>query len=124
MKRVVFLVMTSLLLAGCTKPQEKPEQVAKNGGGDEKRGRQLIDQYGCTSCHSIPGVEGPKGMIGPPLDHIASRPTLARKFPNTPETMMRWLQDPQAMDPQNAMPNLGITPADSRDITAFLFSIK
>jgi cytochrome c2 len=113
-----------MVLAACSKPQEKAERIAKTGGGDEKRGRQLIDQYGCNSCHSIPGVAGPKGMVGPPLDHIGSRSYLAGKYPNSPETMMRWLQNPQAMDPQNAMPNLGISPADSRDITAFLFSIK
>ena len=104
-----------LLLAACNREQQY---------GDAKRGRQLIEQYGCTACHVIPGVRGPKGMVGPPLDHIGSRTYLAGKFANTPETMTKWLQNPQAMDPQNAMPNLNVTAADSRDITAFLFSLK
>jgi cytochrome c1 len=38
--------------------------------------------------------------------------------------MTKWLQNPQAMDPNNAMPNLGVTPDDSRDIAAFLFTLK
>src|SRR5207245_9716623 len=93
-------------------------------GGDAKRGKQLIDQYGCTACHVIPGVSGPKGMVGPPLEHIGSRTYIAGKLPNTTDNMSKWLQNPQGMDPGNAMPNLNITPVDSRDITAFLYTLK
>jgi cytochrome c1 len=38
--------------------------------------------------------------------------------------MMKWLQNPQALDPNNAMPNLGVTPKDSGDITAYLYTLK
>lgn len=120
MKRAIAIL---LLAVACNKEQ-KYQPMVETGGGDAKKGKQLIDQYGCTSCHVIPGITGPKGMVGPPLDHIASRTYIAGKFPNTKETMTKWLQNPQAMDPQNAMPNLGITPNDSRDITAYLFSLK
>ena len=121
MKRAGILLLA--LALGCHREQKQQPKVA-TAVGDVTRGRALIDQYGCPSCHVIPGIEGPKGMIGPALDHIGSRPTIASKFPNTPETMTKWLQDPQAMDPQNGMPNLNITAADSRDITAYLFSLK
>ena len=124
MRRLWIVIIVVALAAACNKPEQKAEKRAQTGGGDEKKGRQLIDQYGCTACHSIPGIAGPKGMVGPPLDHIGSRSYLAGKFPNTPDTMIKWLQNPQAMDPQNAMPNLGVTPADSRDIAAYLFTIK
>ena len=63
-------------------------------------------------------------MVGPPLDHMASRSLIANKLPNTPQTMIDWLQNPPKYDPQASMPNLGVTPADSRDITAYLFSLK
>lgn len=121
--KIVGVALLLLALA-CSKPQEKYQTMVATGGGNAKHGRQLIDQYGCTACHSIPGVEGPKGMVGPPLDHIASRTYIAGKFPNKPDVLMTWLQNPQGMDPQNAMPNLGVTPADSRDIAAFLYTIK
>lgn len=105
-----------LLLAACSKREDNSAQV--------QRGKLLVSQYGCTACHSIPGVKGPKGMVGPPLEHIATRPYIAGKFPNDAETMAKWLQNPQAMAPGNAMPNLEVTPADSHDIAAFLYTLE
>ena len=92
--------------------------------GDTAHGKQLIEKYGCASCHVIPKIDGPKGMVGPPLEHIASRQIIGGKLTNTPQNMMAWLQNPQMVDPNNSMPNLGVTPADARDITAFLESLK
>ena len=92
--------------------------------GDADHGKQLIDKYGCAACHVIPQIEGPKGMVGPPLEHIASRQIIGGKLTNTPQNMMAWLQNPQMVDPNNSMPNLGVTPADARDITAYLESLK
>jgi cytochrome c2 len=114
MKRLLLL---ALLLASC-----KRETNANNGNID--RGKQLMNQYGCGACHNIRGVPGATGMVGPPLDHIAQRETLAGKYPNTPDVMTKWLQNPQAMDPNSTMPNLGVTPTDARDIAAFLFTLK
>jgi cytochrome c len=122
MKRLT-IVLALLLLVACRK-QEKYQNMTATGGGNADHGKQLITQYGCTGCHVVPGVQGPRGMVGPPLDGIASRSIIAGKVANTPENMIRWLQNPQAMDPNNAMPNLGVTPADARDIAAYLYSLK
>ena len=98
--------------------------ACKQEGGDVSRGKEAIQRYGCNSCHNIPGVPGPKGMVGPPLDHMASRSFIAGKFPNNPQTMIDWLQNPPRYDAQTAMPNLGVTAGDSRDITAYLYTLK
>jgi cytochrome c len=125
MKRGVLILVLLAAVACKDKKMEQYQNMTATGGGNADRGRQLIEEkYGCTACHSIPETKGPKGMVGPPLEHIASRQFLAGKVQNTPQNMMQWLQNPQSMDPQNAMPNLGITPADARDITAFLMSLK
>jgi len=116
----VCCLLSPVLLFGCKPPEDR----TTTGGGNADRGKQLIGQYGCTACHIVPGVQGPRGMVGPPLDHIGSRNMIAGKLPNTPENLMRWLQNPQAMDPMNAMPNLGITPKDSQDIAAYLYTLK
>jgi len=69
-------------------------------------------------------MPGPQGSVGPPLGRIGARSLIAGKFQNSPEIMTQWLQNPQAMDPASSMPNLGVAPADARDITAYLESLK
>lgn len=122
MKRAAAIAVLALLFA-CNKSQER-HQIEMTTGGNPSHGKELITQYGCNACHSIPGIEGPKGMVGPPLDHIASRPFIAGKFQNNVANMTKWLQNPQSMDPQTAMPNLEVTQRDSNDITAYLFTLK
>ena len=120
MRRAALLL---LLLAACSGKRENQSAVA-TGGGNAVHGRMLVQQYGCTSCHIIPGVPGPQGEIGPSLKQVGHRPLIAGKFRNTPQNMMRWLQNPQAMDPKSLMPSLGVTPTDSRDMTAFMYTLR
>ena len=119
MKRIAVL---ALLLAACNR--EQIARIKEETGGDPARGKQIVQQYGCTSCHDIPNVSGPRGMVGPPLTHIALRQIIAGHMPNTPENLIKYLQNPQLVDPQNAMPNLGLTVDQSRDIAAFLYTLK
>jgi cytochrome c1 len=93
-------------------------------GGNPDRGKQLVAQYGCTVCHIIPGIDGPRGMVGPSLEHFGSRTVIGGKIPNTPGNVIRMLQNPQALNATNVMPNLGITPADAKDLAAFLDTLK
>ncbi|HEY4642721.1 MAG TPA: c-type cytochrome [Thermoanaerobaculia bacterium] len=119
MKTFAVCCLLSALLLSC-----KNEDHTTTGGGNADRGKQLVEQSGCTACHIIPGIAGPRGMVGPPLEHLGSRNMIAGKIPNTPDNVIKWLQNPQAMDPQNSMPNLGITPNDAKDIAAFLYTLK
>jgi cytochrome c1 len=93
-------------------------------GGNPYRGKLLIQQYGCGGCHEIPGVDGANAVVGPPLTHIANRVYIAGKVANTPQNMQLWIINPQRIDPKNAMPNLGVTSPDSRDITAYLYTLQ
>lgn len=96
------------------------EQVS---GGDSKAGRLAIAAYGCGSCHVIPGVAGAKGVVGPSLDKLAVRATIAGRLPNAPAAMERWLRHPQAVVPGNGMPEQGITPRNARNMTAYLYTL-
>lgn len=122
MKRLL-IVVTLLALAGCNKRYERNE-VSEVTGGNPQRGEKLVQQYGCQACHTISALPGPRGVVGPPLDHIAVRGYIAGKLPNNAQTMELWLQNPQKLDPQNAMPNLGISAPDAKDIAAYLFTLK
>ena len=88
--------------------------------GDPERGTRLIKDYGCGACHSIPGIREARGKVGPPLGDFAERAYIAGQLPNTPENIIRWIQNPQALEPETAMPNLNVSSADARDIAAYL----
>jgi cytochrome c len=38
--------------------------------------------------------------------------------------MVRWLRQPQAVNPKSAMPDLGVSESDARDIAAFLSTLR
>jgi cytochrome c2 len=98
------------------------EHAATTTEGDPRRGEAMFIQYGCGSCHSIKNVRTATGMVGPPLDGIALRVIIGGHLANTPTNMERWIRDPQHVSPGTAMPDLGVSEGDARDITAFLYT--
>ncbi|HEY9280764.1 MAG TPA: c-type cytochrome [Eoetvoesiella sp.] len=92
--------------------------------GDITAGRRAIQQYLCATCHVIPGIVGARHHVGPPLAGIASRQYIAGVLPNTPANMVHWIRWPTRIDPLSAMPDLGVTEQDARDIAAFLYTLR
>jgi cytochrome c1 len=43
---------------------------------------------------------------------------------NTPANLIRWIQDPPAVDAKTAMPNLHVTETDARDIATYLYTLQ
>ena len=73
----------------------------------------------------IPGIAGAHGDRRTAADRASrARGLLAGIVPNTRDNMVRWLQAPQAIYPEGAMPNLGVTERDARDIAAYLATLK
>jgi cytochrome c len=93
-------------------------------GGDAELGRTAIGVYGCGSCHTIPGVPGADALVGPPLTLFAYRKYIAGMLPNTPDNLVTWIRTPQAVVPGNAMPNMGVSERDARNIAAYLSTLK
>ena len=93
-------------------------------GGDAERGRAQLERYGCGSCHLVPGVASARGQVGPPLDSIAGRAYVGGILPNTADNMVAWIREPQKFAPRTAMPNLGVSEAEGRDMAAYLYTLK
>lgn len=113
---------TALVVVGCSTPGSHVP-AAESHQGDPDRGAKLIAQYGCGSCHEVPGVNGANGLVGPPLTAFGKRSYIAGQLPNNAANLQRWIEDPQAVEPGTAMPNLGVTSIDARDIAAYLLSL-
>jgi cytochrome c1 len=84
----------------------------------------VMTRSSCGACHEIPGVSEADGLVGPPLTHFAQRTMIAGFLPNTPDNLERWVQHPQAVAPGNAMPDLGLSDRDARDVAAYLDRIR
>lgn len=91
--------------------------------GDAAAGRRATERYLCATCHVIPGIIGADHHVGPPLAGVARRAFIAGVLPNTRENMVRWLLQPQQVDPLSAMPAVGLSEQDARDIAAFLATL-
>ncbi|MGH7076933.1 MAG: c-type cytochrome [Acetobacteraceae bacterium] len=90
---------------------------------NSRHGARLIVEAGCGTCHTIPGIPGARGEVGPPLNGIANRTFLAGVLPNTRQDMVLWLMAPQSVVPGNAMPDMNLSKSEARDITAYLFTL-
>ena len=123
--RIVTMLVVALVLARCSDyPSERVASAEHMTGGNVERGRQEIRQYGCASCHTIPGVPGAVATVGPPLDKLSERGYLGGRLANNPANLLLWIRAPQSVDPKTAMPNVGVTERDGRDIAAYLYSLK
>lgn len=91
---------------------------------DPERGKRALEQYACVGCHATPGLVGPEAHVGPTLHGIGSRQTIAGVLVNTPANMERWLLAPREVKPRTAMPDLGVTPRDARDMAAHLATLR
>lgn len=116
------LLVVPAIFSGCGREQTEP--VLMIAGANPERGRAAVREYGCVACHTIPSVRGANGVIGPPLNGIANRVYIAGTLPNTPQNMMRWIQNPLAVNPGTAMPVTGVTQSDARDIASFLYTLS
>jgi cytochrome c2 len=123
-RRVLLLLLVAgpLIASGCSVSATREAEAVT--GGSARRGQTAMGKYGCGACHTIPNVRGANGTVGPPLDRIAARMYLGGHLTNTPANMMKWIQHPQAIDPKNVMPELGVTDQDVKDIAAFLYTLR
>ena len=108
-----------LAILGCS----LSEPYRTVAGGDAARGARALERYGCGACHVIPGVRNADGMVGPPLNWFGRRTMIAGEVANTSDELVAWIMDPQRIEPGTAMPDLGVTATDARDMAAYLYRL-
>jgi putative membrane protein len=101
-----------------------PEESERITGGNPERGAVAIRHYGCAACHTIDGIPGARGTVGPALNGISGRPYIAGVLTNSPANLTRWIQNPQLIDSLTAMPDVGVSDSTARDIVSYLYTLK
>jgi mono/diheme cytochrome c family protein len=91
-------------------------------GGDPAMAPSALTRYGCAGCHTIPGIPGADGQVAPPLAGLRKRVYVGGVLPNTAENLIGWIVEPQRYSPNSAMPPTGISPAEARNVAAYLYA--
>ena len=118
------IALFSLFLLAAACHSQDDDTACQMTGGNVVRGKAAILKYGCGACHTVPGVQGANGLVGPSLAEIGSRMYLAGQLPNTPDNLMQWIREPQKVEIGTAMPNMNVTVGDARDIAAYLYTLR
>lgn len=93
-------------------------------GGDPELGRAVIAAVECGVCHSIPGIAGANGVVGPPLEDFAQRQFIAGIVPNEPGILARCVRDAPSIAQNTGMPDMPITEEEARDVAAYLYTLR
>jgi cytochrome c len=120
----IAAAISIVVVTACGNGNQRQHTAQVTTGGNVLRGADMIQYYGCGSCHIIPGISGAAGLAGPPLSGIGNRIYIAGVLQNTPDNMMRWIENPKAVDEKTVMPYLGVTHRDAADIAGYLYTLQ
>ena len=112
--------LVPLCLAACGR---EPATFEAQTRGNPAEGGRLMHQFGCPACHRIPGVGRADGLVGPSLAGLRERVYLGGVVPNTADNLVTWIQNPRALSPKTAMPNVGASAEQARHMAAYLYSL-
>jgi cytochrome c oxidase subunit II len=120
--RFMFVVVSPEAYSAWVANQQKPAREPT--GAEAVAGKQVIESVGCGSCHAIRGTTL-KGTFGPDLTHFGSRGGIgAYTLTNTPENLLKWIQNPQAVKPECKMPQIPLPLQQQQQLVAYLEELK
>ena len=105
-------------------PTEPPE------GGDTAPGQAVFLGKGCGACHTIEGVDGAVGAIGPNLTHVATNAATRKSGLGAEAYMRESIEDPPAFLVEGFGPLMPgtirstMTDAEFEDLVVFLLAQK
>ncbi|HEX6217998.1 MAG TPA: c-type cytochrome, partial [Sphingomicrobium sp.] len=105
---------------GCKPPPAEQQSMPL---ADAARGKDVIERVGCASCHTISGVDWPKGRAAPHLRGFAQRSLIAGRVPNRPETLAAFIRNAPAVAPGTTMPAMPLSEQESKDVAAYLYEL-
>ena len=100
-----------------------PERAPQLDAGDPQRGLAVIKRVGCASCHAIPGIDLPKGRVGPSLHDFDAQALIAGRLPADSGTLARFVRNAPSVLPGTTMPAMPLDEGEARDVAAYLISL-
>ena len=120
--RFVMKVVSAAEYAAWLQHQQQP--AATPTGAAAVAGGKLMPTIACGGCHTVRGTTM-QGTFGPDLTHFGSRGGIgAYTLTNTPQNLLTWLQDPQAVKPGCNMPQIPLPLQQQQELVAYLEELK
>ena len=63
-------------------------------------------------------------MNGPSLQAFGKRSYIAGRIPNRPDALAQWLVEPASLVPDTAMPSMGVSQTNARNMAAYLWGLE
>ena len=132
LRRVAWTAVAVIVVVGggslaATKYRQAKIELQANAAlsGVGQRAIPIMQANGCAGCHTISGVPGAQGQIGPRLDStLVSKLYIAGVLPNSRENMIQWLRSSRELVPHTAMTSTGISEQEARDVAAYLYAMR
>lgn len=110
-----------MMLSACSAPSLDPDGTDR---ASIDRGKAAVVRLGCGACHVMPGVDWPKGRVGPSLAGFGERGLIAGSLPNRPPFLAAFVRNAPSAVPGSGMPAIAMTDSEARDIAAWLQSLR
>jgi len=110
--------------------------VAQKANAVNLKPPAAFNKFQCAVCHTVRGVPGAAGLVGPDITHVGSRTSIAAGIKdNTPGNLKEWIHNPNDLKPGNTMYKAGykamfepmhieMTGADEDQLVEYLTSLK
>jgi cytochrome c len=112
-----IVLLAAALVAAC---DSRDSAAGGPASADSERGRRLLSQYQCGSCHTIPGVPASRGQVAASLAGFGQRSYIAGRVANRADLLAQWISQPQALVPGTTMPSMGVPLEEARHMAAYL----
>lgn len=110
-----------MLVAACKPPPDERHHMPQ---ADPAAGLAAIERAGCGACHAIPGLNWPKGDLGPSLDRFGDQGLIAGRLPNRPDVLAHFVRAAPDLVPGTTMPAMPLNDKEARDVAAYLYTLR
>lgn len=117
--RLDLIVPLALAAAACQPP---PASGTSASAASVERGKRAIERVGCAACHTIQGIDWPRGRTAPQLAGVDRRGLIAGRLPARPDVLAAFVRDAPSLVPETVMPAMPLSETEAMDVAAFLLA--
>lgn len=113
----IIVVVAFAAMAACKPISRSSFELDEDAA---KRGKSVAIQAQCAACHAMPGIDWPKGGLGPSLVNYGEGAMIAGVLPKQPDNLAKFIRNAPAYRPDSMMPAMDLSDRQARDLAHYL----